>query len=166
LRAAKRCGTVRVMRTLIFSLALLAAACGAPQEPAAPEAAAPAPGVSVSEMWATPTPGGVSVSAGYLTITNGGDTADQLTGASTPRAGRVELHTMTMNNGVMEMTQIPSAEIPAGGSALFAPGGNHLMFIDVTQPFAIGEEIPVTLVFAQAGEVQISLPVRAGGGGH
>jgi copper(I)-binding protein len=73
---------------------------------------------------------------------------------------------MTMSNGVMEMTQIPSAEIPAGGSATFAPGGNHLMFIDVTQPFAIGEEIPVTLVFAQAGEVQISLPVRAGGGGH
>lgn len=154
------------MRTLIFSLALLAAACGAPQQPATTEAASPAPGISVSDMWATPTPGGVSVSAGYLTISNGGDTADQLIGAATPRAGRVELHTMTMTNGVMEMTQIPSADIPAGGSASFAPGGNHLMFIDVTQPFAVGEEIPVTLTFAQAGEVAVSLPVRAGGGGH
>lgn len=150
------------MRTLIVSFALLAAACGAPQQ-----SAAPAPGVTISDAWASATPGGVSVSAGYLTIANGGDAADQLTGASTPRAGRVELHTMSMNNGVMEMNQIPSVEIPAGGSASFAPGGNHLMFIDVTQPFAEGEEIPVTLTFANAGEVQVSLPVRArSGGGH
>ena len=159
------------MRTLIFSLALLAAACGAPQETTtsepSPEAAAVAPGISISDAWASATPGGVSVSAGYMTISNGGEAADQLTGASTPRAGRVELHTMTMTNGVMEMTQIPSAEIPAGGSAAFALGGNHLMFIDVTQPFAEGEEIPVTLIFANAGEVQVSLPVRArGGSGH
>ncbi len=158
------------MRTLIFSLALLAAACGAPQETAttapAPEAAAIAPGINVSDAWASATPGGVSVSAGYLVISNGGDAADTLTGASSPRAGRVELHTMSMTNGVMEMTQIPSVEIPAGGSATFERGGNHLMFIDVTAPFAPGEEIPVTLSFANAGEVQVSLPVRAGGGGH
>ncbi|GAM97886.1 copper metallochaperone [alpha proteobacterium U9-1i] len=154
------------MRTLIVSLALFAAACGAPEQVPAPAESA-GPTVSVSEAWATPTPGGVAVSAGYLTIANSGAEADRLVGAATPRAGRVELHTMTMTDGIMEMRQIESIDVPAGGSAAFAPGGNHLMFIDVATPFAEGEDIPLTLTFEHAGDVQATLPVRAGGhSGH
>jgi len=153
------------MRILILSLALLAAACGAPQQPAAPEAES-APMIIPRDAWATPTPGGVAVSAGYVLIANGGDQADRLIGASSPRAGRVELHTMAMNDGVMEMNQIESIDVPGHGAADFTPGANHLMFIDVTQPFAVGEEIPVTLTFEHSGEVQVNFPVRAGGRGH
>ncbi len=149
------------MRTSIISIALLLCACGAPTQ--APTELEAGPRITISEAFASPTPGGVDVSAGYLTIANGGGEADRLTGAASPRAARVEMHTMSMNGGVMEMRQIDFADIPAGGTTSFAPGGNHLMFTGVTTPFAVGEEIPVTLTFERAGTIEATLPVRAGG---
>lgn len=149
------------MRTSIISIALLLCACGAPtQSPTELEAG---PRITISEAFASPTPGGVDVSAGYLTIANAGGQADRLTNVASPRAANVEMHTMTMNGAVMEMRQIEFADIPAGGTTSFAPGGNHLMFIGVASPFVEGEEIPVTLSFEHAGTIEATLPVRAGG---
>lgn len=150
------------MHTLIISLALLTAACSPPPQPATTQAAGPA--ITVTDAWASATPGGIDVSAGYLNIANGGAETDRLIGAATPRAARVEFHTMSMDGGLMQMRQIESAEIPAGGETSFTPGGNHLMFVGVTQPFAAGEDIPVTLSFEHAGTIEVTLPVRAGGG--
>jgi copper(I)-binding protein len=39
------------------------------------------------------------------------------------------------------------------------PGGRHLMFFDLPSPIKAGEDIPVTLVFAKHGEVNVTLPV-------
>lgn len=154
----------------LLPLAFLLAACGAPhteQETpaAATEAAAPATvALSVADAWANPTPGGVNVSAGYLTITNDTETADRLVSASSPRASSVEVHEMTMDGGVMRMRHMQGGiAIPAGGAVMLAPGGYHLMFMGVTQPFAEGEEIPVQLTFETAGVKDIVLQVRRAG---
>jgi len=101
------------------------------------------------------------VSAGYMTIRNSTGAADQLIGAESPRAGRVELHVMEMDGAMMQMRPTASVEVPAAGEAALAPGGTHLMFLDLAEPFTPGETIPVTLIFAQAGRVEASLPVRA-----
>lgn len=152
------------MNTPFVSFVLAALALGACTPAPAPEPEAPAieeqaTALSLSNAWARPTPGGVDVSAGYLTITNAGAVEDQLIGASSPRAAAVELHSMTMENNVMQMRQEQSFAIPAGGSLTFGPGGAHLMFIGVTQPFTQGESIPVTLTFATAGAIETTLPV-------
>lgn len=151
----------------LFALALLAAAaaCGSPQTPETPEnssAAADLPqGLEIRDPWAAPTPGGVDVSAGYLSIANGG-AADRLVSVSSPRAGRVEVHEMRMDGDVMIMRQVEGGlAIPASETVTLAPGGLHLMFMGVTQPFAAGEEIPVTLTFENAGVRELALPVRA-----
>lgn len=60
------------------------------------------------------------------------------------------------------MRAINALPVPASGDVTLGPGGMHLMFFGVTQPFVAGEEIPVRLTFANAGEVDVSLPVRAG----
>ncbi|MDX2236232.1 MAG: copper chaperone PCu(A)C [Hyphomonadaceae bacterium] len=130
-----------------------------PQAAAQTEAPAAAT-LSIADAWASATPGGARVSAGYLTIRNAGGAADQLIGAESPRAGRVELHVMEMDGAMMQMRPTASVEAPAGGEVVLAPGGTHLMFLDVTAPFTPGETIPVTLTFAQAGRVEASLPVR------
>lgn len=157
------------MRAFLFVIAALTA-CGPPpqQTPAAAESAAAAPHsvLRVSDAWASPTPGGVDVSAGYLTLANTGDADDQLVAASSPRAGRVEIHEMIDDNGVMRMRAAPALVIPAGGEARLAPGGAHVMFFGVTQPFTEGEEIPVELRFQSGAALNVSLTVRRGGGGH
>jgi copper(I)-binding protein len=143
------------------------AACGqqqsAQEAPPATETQAPTIAIEIVEPWAGQTPGGVDVSAGYLTIRNRNGADDQLIAVSSPRAARSEIHDMTMDeNNVMRMRPLSALTIPAGGEAMLQPGGQHLMFFGVTQPFTIGEDIPVQLTFANAGVIDVSLPVRAG----
>lgn len=150
------------MRTLIFvGAALMATACGAPSQPAQPTQSAQEPArVEVSDPWAAPTPGGVDVSGGFLTISNATGEDERLIAAASPRAARVEIHEMAMDGAVMRMRQVGALDIPAGETVALAPGGMHLMFFGVSQPFTEGESIPVTLTFERAGEVEVTLSVR------
>lgn len=153
------------MRAYLFACALALSACGAPssEQSAAPnesQQAATAP-IEVHDAWAAPTPGGVEVAAGYLTIVNGTDAADRLVAISSPRAERAEAHEMSMDNGVMRMRAVEGGlAVQPGQTVTLAPGGLHLMFYGVTQPFTVGESIPVTLTFERAGEVNANLDVR------
>jgi periplasmic copper chaperone A len=151
------------MKYLIAFLLVTLAACGQPSEQPAAVREAPRAVLHVRDAWAAPTPGGVDVSAGYLTLVNGTSAEDVLISASSPRAERVEVHEMTMEGGVMQMRPVARLVIPAGASVELAPNGRHLMFYGVTQPFAVSETIPVRLRFEHAGEIDVSLPVRRPG---
>ncbi|HVV34859.1 MAG TPA: copper chaperone PCu(A)C [Vitreimonas sp.] len=154
------------MRTL-FAVALLSclAACG---QPHAQNDQQPATGIRtenatlhIEDAWAPPTPGGVDVAAGYLTIVNGSSTDDQLVSAESPRAEHVEVHEMIMNGAVMQMRPMSALPVAAHDQATLSPGGRHLMFTGVKQPFTPGEQIPVDLTFAHAGKIHVTLDVRA-----
>lgn len=156
------------MRTYLIAAALAAlslSACSPPSPTAdAPPAAAPAPeaagpAITVSDGWVAATPGGASVAAGYMTIANAGP-EDTLLAISSPRAPRVEIHEMTMTDGMMTMRAKPQLVVPAQGAASLAPGGDHVMFMDIPAPFVAGESVPVTLMFAHAGAVEATLTVR------
>lgn len=143
------------MRPVFFLLALLAlTACG--------PTAAPPP-IEIKDAYAAPSPAGVDLAAGYVTIINHTDQDDRLMGASSPRAASVALHTMAMDGPVMRMRMVESMTAPAGGEITLSPGGDHLMFTGLTAPFTAGEEIPVHLTFEHAGELDVTLPVRGGG---
>ena len=103
--------------------------------------------------------------AGFITIRNAG-AADRLLSATTPAAGRTELHTMIRDGDIMRMRQLPEIAVPAGGAVTLAPGGLHIMLIGLTQPLAVGEEVPLTLVFERAGPVTVQLTVRPAGARH
>lgn len=148
------------MKNLIaLAFLVLAAACGAPQT----EKIEPTGVLEVRDAWASPTPGGVDIAAGYLTIANGTDADDRLLAASSPRAASVEIHEMEMDGAVMRMRPVEALVVPAGGEVTLGSGGAHLMFMGLSQPFAEGEEIAVQLTFESAGVVDVILPVRAGG---
>lgn len=119
--------------------------------------------LTVHDAWAAPTPAGVDVAAGYLTISNHTRAADRLLGATSPRAERVEIHEMTMNGSVMQMRSVDRLEIAAGSDVQLGPGGMHLMFFGVTEPFAQGQTIPLHLVFQNAGAMDVELPVNRRG---
>jgi periplasmic copper chaperone A len=150
------------MRSLIVALLALAACGQAEVAPASNPQQVTAP-LAIQEAWASPTPGGVDVSAGYLTIVNGAARDDALLSATSPRAARIEVHEMTMRDGVMQMRAVEGLAIPAGQSVDLVPNGRHLMFYGVTQPFVAGETIPVRLTFERAGVMDVSLPVRRPG---
>ena len=114
--------------------------------------------IEVIHPWARPTipnrPGAV-----YLGIHNTGDTADRLVGARAARAEAAELHKSEEKDGAMTMSPVEAIEIPAGGMAQLGPGGFHLMLFGLEAPLKPGETLDLTLVFQQAGEVSVGVPV-------
>ena len=97
---------------------------------------------------------------GFLTITNTGSGADRLVAVTSPMAAKAEVHEMKMDGDVMKMSALPDGlVIPAGETVTLAPGGFHLMFMDLTAAFVKGGTVPVTLTFEKAGEITIELPV-------
>jgi copper(I)-binding protein len=117
----------------------------------------------IDHPWARATPPGASVGGGYATVRNSGGSADRLVEASSPAADHVELHVMSMDNGVMRMRQVPSFKVPAHGALTLKPGGNHLMFMGLKRPLKQGEKLPVKMRFEKAGEVQVELDVGSMG---
>jgi copper(I)-binding protein len=119
--------------------------------------------MEIDAPWTRATPPGASVAGGYAAIRNRGAAPDKLVAASSPAADHVELHTMAMQGNVMRMQQVKAFDVPAQGELALKPGGNHLMFIGLKEPFKEGAKVPVRLRFEKAGEVDIELSVGAMG---
>ena len=120
--------------------------------------------LAIDNPWSRATPAGAKVAAGYMTITNKGSAADRLIGGSTAAAGRVEVHEMAMKNGVMTMRPLTGGlPIEPGKTVTLAPGGYHMMFMDLKAPLKQGEKVPVTLEFEKAGKVNVTLDVQSVG---
>lgn len=135
---------------------------------AEPTAAPPAPLLRIEALTVTPTPGGRDISAGYMTIRNAGAERDVLVGVTSPAAGRVDIHeTRLGEGGVMQMFPIDEVPIPADGAVAFAPGGLHLMLMDLHAPLAEAERVRMTFVFERSGAIELEAQVaRPGGGAH
>ncbi len=115
----------------------------------------------------TPEPAAPDLAAVYLTIRNTGDGPDALTGGSTDIAAAVEVHETVIEDGVASMQPIPELVVPAGGEVVLERGGHHLMLLD-PEPLAPGDTYPLTLSFAESGDVQVEVTVveRTGDMGH
>ncbi len=103
---------------------------------------------------------------GYLSITNNGAQMERLIAVEADFP-RVMLHTTEMKDDVARMMHVDGIEIPAGQTVTFAPGGLHVMFMGLNgDPFEVGETIPATLIFEQAGalEVVFNVEERSTGG--
>ena len=104
---------------------------------------------------------GAPVGAGFMTITNTGTTDDTLIAAASDIAGDVQLHNMRVENDVMKMYEMEGGiPIPAGQTVTLAPGGLHVMFMQMKGQLVEGEDVKVTLTFARAGTVDVVLAVR------
>jgi periplasmic copper chaperone A len=122
--------------------------------------------IQIEQPWARATPKGATIGAGYMKITNTGSEADRLMGGSVPFAQRLEVHSMTMEQGVMKMREVKDGlEIKPGETVELKPGGYHVMFVGLKEPLKQGEDLTVTLKFAKAGTVEVKYPVEAIGAG-
>ena len=149
----------RAGRGLLFAGVLAAAfvtAAGAPASADMFEAGA----LVIHQPWARATPPGAQVAGGYATIENNGAMVDRLVSATAEIAGRVEIHEMAMNDGVMTMRPLMDGiEIPAGGSLELKPGSFHIMFMELAEPLAEGEMFAGTLTFDGAGTVDVTFAI-------
>lgn len=117
--------------------------------------------LTLSDAYIRAMPPNAPVAGGYLTIANAGDKAERLVSATSPRAGEVQIHEMSMQGDVMKMRHLTDGlPIPAGETVSLTPGGYHLMFLKVPEPITEGQTVEATLVFERAGTVTLPFEVR------
>ena len=120
--------------------------------------------IVISQAWSRATPNGAKIGAGYLTIENKGSAADKLVGVTGDVSSRIEVHEMSMNNGVMRMRPVDGGvTIDPGKTVKLAPNGYHLMIMDLKGPLKQGDKLPLTLQFEKAGKVAVTLDVQGVG---
>ena len=117
--------------------------------------------MNVAQAWARVTVPGQKVAGVYLAIRS--DQAAALTVVSSPLAGSAEIHSMSNDNGVMRMRQLPRLDQPARETVRLVPGGNHIMLLDIKRPLRAGERVPLTLIVERTGKktfVKVQAEVR------
>ncbi len=116
--------------------------------------------IQVRDAWSKALPAVVPNGAVYFQIHNHGKDSDKLLSVRTARAGRAEIHTHVMEDGLMKMRHLEGGLAIAGkGTTQLAPGGHHIMLIKLTEPLIAGQQFAVTLNFEKAGKVAVQVNV-------
>jgi copper(I)-binding protein len=119
-----------------------------------------ADGIMVNDPYVRAVPPGQPNSASFMVLHNKGEQGSALTAASTPAAEVVELHTHTLEEGMMRMRKVEKIDLPAGEMVKLQPGGLHVMLIGLKQELIPDEKVPLTLTFEDGSSLQLDVPVR------
>lgn len=139
-------------------IALIAGGCAAPAAAAQP--------AGVKDAWVRAPAPGQQVAGAYMELTARARLA--LISVASPVAGRVELHSTAVEGGVMRMRPVDRIDLPADKPVKLAPGGLHVMLMDLKQALKPGDRVPLTLtvqrpdssraVFTIEAEVRAAAP--------
>ena len=120
--------------------------------------------VKVSNAWVRASAPGQKVGAAYMSLESTADLT--LIKVESTVAASVEIHSMSMKNGIMRMRMLESLAVPAGQTTKLAPGGFHLMLFDLKQPLKAGDNVLFSLQFkdkrGQLMTLKVSVPVKSG----
>lgn len=121
--------------------------------------------ISVRNAWARATAPGQAVAGVFMDLS--ANRPMSVVGGASPASERVELHTMSMQDGVMVMRKVPEIKLPTGQAVQLKPGGLHVMLIGLKAPLQEGQTVPLTLEVRDAAgkvqQVQVEAQVRRQG---
>lgn len=130
-----------LFRTLLPAAALLLAACSGPVAAPSGESV-----IEVKDAFVVKPAEGRDVASGGLMVYVTGAPVD-LVGATTDAAQRVEMHTMSMDGGAMQMRQVDKFTAREGEPVVLARGGNHLMLFGFDPAVQVGDTVELNLEF-------------------
>ena len=155
-------GALAILALPAGAAALYAALYAAWASPAAAAGDYDVGSIHISQPWSRATPKGAAAGAGYMTLTNTGTAPDRVSCVSDDASAQCQIHTMTMEGGVMKMRPVEGGlEIKPGESVALKPGSNHMMFLSLKHPLEQGATVKATLKFDHAGTIDVEYPVLA-----
>lgn len=118
-----------------------------------------AEGLTIDGAWARTTAKSAPTGAIYLTIESGN--ADRLMGVSVPSsvATSASVHRTVNEDGTVSMEHVDAVEIPAGERVELAPGGTHIMLIDLAAPLQMGDRFEARLDFESQPDQVVTVKV-------
>ena len=119
--------------------------------------------VEVKDAWIRGTVAGQKATGAFMSLTS--RSPARLVAAASPAAGVAEIHSTKMEGGVMRMAAVDGVELPANRTVKLAPGGYHVMLMDLKRTLKAGERVPLRLTFELAGKkretVEVDVEVRS-----
>lgn len=119
----------------------------------------------VDGAWSRELPPNAPVGAAFFTVRNHSDKADRLLSAQSSIAEITELHAHLHEGDVMRMVKVDTIDIPAHSDMTLEPGGYHVMLINLHKPLVAGEQLPLTLHFENAGQVDVTVQIKSSDAG-
>lgn len=116
--------------------------------------------IAVADAWVKAAESGMT--AAFATLTSTADVPMVLVGARSEAAPTLQLHeTASDGSGGMSMQEKEGGfEIPAGGTLVLEPGGNHIMLLDLAEPLLAGDAVDIVLLFEGGAEVPFTAQIR------
>jgi len=115
--------------------------------------------VQVKDPWIRATVPHQSAAGAFMQLSS--PTGARLVSVSSPVAGLVEMHEMTMDKDVMKMRAVPGIDIPAGKGVELKPGGYHVMMMNLKAQMKEGDVVPITLVVEGKDKKRQTIEVKA-----
>ena len=116
--------------------------------------------VQLDSAWVPEPPAVARNAVAYLALT-AGEQDDVLLAVSTPVAEVVEVHETSLADGVLRMRPVSRLPVKAKQRIEFAPGGLHLMLINLKQPLRYEGKVALSLRFEKAGVITTEAEVRS-----
>ncbi|GEL19605.1 hypothetical protein PA7_34420 [Pseudonocardia asaccharolytica DSM 44247 = NBRC 16224] len=147
---------------LVLGVAVGAAGCG--DSPTAADAATEKPSVSslvLIDGWVKAADHGMTGAFGKLVNSSGADI--HIVSATSPITKSMELHEMAHGDGgeMVMREKTDGFVVAAGGEYRLEPGGDHLMFMELTSPIQPGQDVPVALTAEDGSRVEVSVVARS-----
>lgn len=115
--------------------------------------------VEISDAWTRATQEGQDVGASYMTLKANQDMT--LTAIESTVTEDVEIHSMSMENGVMKMRMLDELDLKANTPVALSPGGFHLMLFDLENPLKAGDQVGFTLHFKDKQGKELTLNINS-----
>jgi periplasmic copper chaperone A len=115
--------------------------------------------IRMVDPWVRATVAGQSSAAGYIEFHS--SKAVKLVKVSSPQAGSVQIHTMSHDNGIMRMSELPALDIPAGKTIKLEPGHMHFMLVDLKAPLRADDDATLSFTFEFADKSTLQLNALA-----
>ena len=119
--------------------------------------------IQIEAPWARSTIGTSKTGAIYLKIINSGENKDRLVAIDTPVAAKAHLHKTIADANMMKMRPVDNLIVKPGSTTVLAPGGMHIMLMQLSKPLEKGRSFPLTLHFETGGNVTVTVPIGGPG---
>ena len=127
--------------------------------------------IQIETAWARAASPNAKAGGAFMTLTDTG-APDKLGSATSPVAGRGELHRSVEENGLIKMLPVEALDLELGKKVRLTPGSYHIMLMDLGRQLKPSDTFPKTLSFAKAVQMTVMVTVEAAGatapvvGGH
>jgi copper(I)-binding protein len=120
---------------------------------------ATAQSIEVREAWIRGTVAAQQATGAFMQIMS--KAPARLVAVASPAAKAAEIHDMKVDKGVMRMFAVEAVEVPAGATVKLAPGGHHVMLLQLVKPLNAGDKVPLALTFELADRRRVTVEVLA-----